>query len=118
MASKPKNQFEEDKKRREHERNKYYRLLREKLVRRRTGLSRKNQQIKVNGLAMALTASPEIMRERWFKVPRGRKYHFALLRYNLRSEDGRHWTALQVQCHDADHGWMLSISGLYNLKPA
>ena len=126
MTSKPKNQFEEDKKRREHERNKYYHLLREKQVKRRTGLSRKQQQLRIQGMAMFLITSPEIVRERFIRVSklddygssmsRGRTYHFAIWRYSLRSEDGRLWTALQAQCHDANHGWMLNVTGLYNLK--
>lgn len=112
------NPFDEQKEREEKSRRKFYALKRETMLRKRLGLTRKNQQVRIGGLAMFLTASPSIVRERWFKVPRGRKYHFAVLRYQLRSEDGRMWTALQAQAHDANYGYMLNVTGFWGLKPA
>lgn len=118
MAGKPRDAFSEEQKRRKQEADKYYRRLREKQVRKRLGLSRKKQQLVIDGLPMAFTASPEIVRERWFRCKHGRTYHFAIWRYHLRSADGRRWTALQAQCHDAAHGWMLNVTGFWNLAIA
>ena len=111
------NSFNDDKERREKAQRKYYTALREKMLRKRLGLTRTNQQIRIGGMAVFFTASPVILRERWFiSALNGRKYDFVILRYSLRSEDGRTWTALQGQCHDANRGYMLNVTGLYNLK--
>lgn len=117
MPPQTNNPFDEQKEREEKARRKFYALKRETMLRKRLGLTRKNQQIRIGGMAMFLTASPSIMRERWFISDyNGRKYHFAVLRYSLRSEDGRNWTALQGQCHDANRGYMLNVTGFWNLE--
>lgn len=67
MAGKPRDAFSEEQKRRKLEADKYYRLLREKQVRKRLGLTRKKQQIVIGGLEMFFTATPTIARERWFR---------------------------------------------------
>lgn len=114
---KPKNELQEKQERAEKARRKFYAAKREKMVRQRTGLSRKNQQVRLNGLPLAIVGSPEIVKERWHKQPYGRRYHFMLMRYTLQSEDGRRWTAMQAQAHDGDYGYMLNITGLWGLKP-
>lgn len=124
---KPKNDLQEKQERAEKTRRKFYAAKREKMVRRRTGLSRKNQQLILDNLPMALLNS-EIVKERWifksaidhsgYRTGRGRRYHFMLMRYTFQSPDGRRWTAMQAQAHDGDHGWMLNITGLWGLKPA
>lgn len=116
MSTKPRNAFDEEQKRRKLEQQKYYRLLREKQVRKRLGLTRKKQQIVIGGLEMFFVASPMIVRERYFRCEHGRKYHIAIWRYYLCSADGRQFTALQAQAHDASHGWMLNVTGFWGLK--
>lgn len=116
MSAKPRNAFAEEKERRDKAIRKSYALKREKQVRHRLGLTRKKQQIVIGGLEMFFTASPTIARERWFRCQHGRTYHIAIWRYSLRSADGRKWTALQAQAHDASHGWMLNVTGFWGLK--
>lgn len=127
MAGKPKNEFAEEQEKRKKAQQKYYRMLREKQVRKRLGLTRHNQQINIRGMNMLFTATPVIVRERWIRcsaiydeygdrIKKGRTYHIAVWRYSLCSADGRTWTALQAQCHDGHHGWMLNVTGFWNLK--
>jgi hypothetical protein len=127
MAGKPVNEFEQAKKERDRARRKLYAQQREKQVKRRLGLTRHNQQVRIGGLAMFFTALPSIVSERWYHqerrdysrgAPKGRSFYFAVLRYNLCSEDGRNWTALQAQCHDSNHGYMLNVTGFWNLTEA
>lgn len=125
MAAKPVNEFEQAKKERDRARRKQYAKQREKQVRKRLGLTRKNQQIRIGGMNMALIGSPAIVQERWYHEERraferggkkGRTYHFMVLCYSLRSEDGKQWTALQAQAHDGNWGYMLNVTGFWNLQ--
>lgn len=89
------------------------------LVKKRTGVTRHQHQVTICGLKVqCFTDAPEIVRERWFKKPRGRNYHFAIMRFKFTDSNGQNWTALRGQVHDANHGYGLSITGFYNLTPA
>lgn len=91
----------------------------DKLVKKRTGVTRHSTELFICGLKVkCLTTSPETLHECWYHKPQGRHWHFAVVRFSFQSEDGRLWTAKRAQTHDADHGYCLSITGFYDLKPA
>lgn len=88
-------------------------------VKKRTGIDRHSRSISICGLpVLRLVGAPEIVRERWHKVRRGRSYHFAVMRFKFQAVGGQLYTAMRVQCNDANHGYALSITGFYNLTPA
>jgi len=126
MPAKPVNAFEQEKEQREKALRKKYAAQREAMVKRRTGLTRKNHTLRIQGAVMQVV-SRELIRERWLHTERkdfsrggkkGRSYHFAIWRYTLQSADGRIWTALQAQAHDSNHGHMLNVTGFWNVSPA
>lgn len=90
----------------------------DKQVKRRVGIDRHNPQVKINGEAVMFADTPEMIRERWCKNYGGRSYHFSIMRFKFRTADGRLFTALRGQCHDANAGYCLGITGFYNVKPA
>jgi hypothetical protein len=101
---------------------------RAKMIKRRTGLTRSNNTLVIGGLRVArIIGAPLTIRERQYHVARvnfarggkkGRTIHFALLRYTFQTADGRTCTALQAQAHDANHGYMLNVTGFWNVIPA
>lgn len=101
----------------------------DKQVKQRTGIDRHSRSINICGLpVLCLMGAPEIVRERWIRKPRkhdrdgnkikGRTYHFAVMRFKFQAVGGQLYTAMRVQCHDANAGYALSITGFYNLTPA
>jgi hypothetical protein len=117
MATKPQNELQEKQERAEKARRKHYAQKREKMLKERTGLSRKNHTPIIGGLRVRRFIDAVLVRERWIRVPYGRNYHFMLLRYVYEAEDGQTYSAMQLQCHDADHGWMLNVSRFYAISP-
>lgn len=119
MMHKPKNDLQEQQERAEKNRRKYFSEQRAKMIKRRTGLTHKNHTLIIRGITIQqIVGAPVIVRERWCRQPLGRSYHFMLLRYTLRTTGGDLWTALQAQTHDANRGYMLSITGFWDFKPA
>lgn len=91
----------------------------DKQVKKRTGIDRHSRSLSICGLpVLRLVGAPECLRERWIKVSQGRSYHFAVMRFKFQAVGGQLYTALRAQCHDANHGYCLSITGFYNLTPA
>ncbi len=88
-------------------------------VKKRTGVTRHTTSITILGVPVVkLIGAPETLRERWYKKPRGRRYHFSIKRFVFQARDGQYWSALRAQTHDGDHGYCLSVTGFWNLKPA
>lgn len=102
----------------------------DKQVKQRTGIDRHSRSISICGLpVLCLVGAPEIVRERWIRKPasygvtlgkriKGRTYHFAVMCFKFQAVGGQLYTAMRVQCHDANAGYALSITGFYNLTPA
>lgn len=91
----------------------------ETLVKQRTGITRHNTALTIKGLSVKnFIGAPEILRERYFRKPRGRRYYFAVVRFKFIAQDGQCYTVLRAQTHDADRGYCLSITGFWGLKSA
>lgn len=91
----------------------------DEMVKNRTGITRHTTSITICGLLVqCFTDAPQIVRERWYKKPLGRRYHFSIRRFRFRDVNGQEWTVLRGQTHDGDHGYALSVTGFYNLKSA
>lgn len=98
-----------------------------RLVKQRTGVTRKSVSFKVCGLGVRqFVGSPVILRERWLHEPRrefckgcpkGRTYHFAVVRITFEAVDGRLYSAKRVQCFNANSGLLQSLTGFYSLCP-
>lgn len=93
----------------------------------RTGVSRHTRVLAIQGVRVqSFITAPVIVRERWIRVPRhynyagekirGRNYHFAILRYSFRGQDGLAYSALQGRVCNADKGYALSVTGFWNLR--
>jgi len=119
MTTKPKNDMQQEQERREKSRRRHFAEKRETMLRRRLGLTRKNHTLIIQGVTLrSMIGSPAILRERWIRVPYGRHFHFMLIRITFQAQDDKTYSALQLQCHDADRGYMLNVSRLYGLTPA
>lgn len=89
----------------------------EKQVKKRLGITRHKQDIVIKGVRMAgIIGTPEIVRERWIKKPFERSHHFAIKRYLMVDEQGGLWSAYQAQAHDANAGYVLSVTGFWGLQ--
>lgn len=98
-----------------------------RLVKRRTGVTRKTVSLTICGLGVKrMIGSPVILRERWLHIPRrefckgcpkGRTYHFAVVRFAFEAADGRLYSAKRVQCFNANSGLLQSLTGFYSLQP-
>lgn len=86
----------------------------EKLVKKRTGVTRTQPQAIVKGMPIArLIGPPEIVRERWY----GQRLYFCILRFRFQTADGQIWTTLQARCISLRAKYTRSISGFWNVQP-
>jgi len=116
---KPKNEFEEQKERQKKARQKAWNAAKEKLIRERTGITRHNHKLTIQGVPVHhLIGAPTIACERWGKNQFGTRIHVALLVYRLQADDGREFTVRQAQVHETKHGYMLTLSRFWGLTPA
>jgi hypothetical protein len=126
---KPKNELEEAKEREEKARRKYFKEKREKQLKRRTGLTRKNQQLFLRGVKVALAETPVLIRERIYRKYMGRhsrrtgapkcdNIHFSIWRYTFQGDNGTIYSVLQGKVFDADNGHCVSVTGFWGLTPA
>lgn len=112
-----KDEFNADKEKREKRRKSEFAAKWQAKVKQRTGITRTDHKLIVKGIPMrGLLGAPEIVRERWYKKPMGRRYVFAIMRFRFQADDGSVWTALRGQCADGNRGYPLSLTGFYNLK--
>jgi len=127
MTSKPKNELEEAKEREEKSRRKYFKEKREKQLKRRTDLTRKNQQLFLRGVKVSLAEIPVLIRERVYRKYMGRvsrrtgmpkcdNIHFSIWRFIFRGDNGMIYSALQGKVFDADNGHCLSVTGFWNVN--
>lgn len=61
---------------------------------------------------------PTVCRERWLRKRYDATYHATVIRVTVEDEQGRRWTALQGRVFNASDGYLVSITGLYAIKPA
>ena len=116
---KPKNEFEEQRERQEKARRKAWNATKEKLIKQRTGISRHNHKIIIQGVPVHhLLEMPKVLRERWGKNQYGTRICMELRRYVFQADDGRTFTVKQMQVHETKHGYLLTLSRFYSLKSA
>lgn len=84
----------------------------------RLGFTRKNPRIHACGMPVRRLITTELRREHWLRCPYDATYHAAVLRLTFEDEQGKHWTALQGRVFNASDGYLVSITGLYAIKPA
>lgn len=95
-------------------------------VLKRTGISRHNTDLFICRIPVASLKSPEIVREKFYRVRAGTKksgrprYHtlcVSLVRVMFKAKDNAWWTALRCQTHDMERGYCVSVTGFWSLKP-
>lgn len=85
----------------------------------RLGMTRKQPFPRVFGVPVRrFIVSPAVCRERWFRIPHEATYHATVTRLTVEDEHGRRWTALQGHVFNASAGYLVSVTGLYAIKPA
>lgn len=86
---------------------------------RRMGMTRKQLLPLVFGVRVrAVTSPPVIVRERWIRDPFKATYHATVIRFMVEDELGRRWTVKQGRIYNASDGYMVSVTGLYGIRPA
>lgn len=116
---KPKNEFEQEKERQQKTRQKAFNAAKEKIIRERTGITRHNHKLTIQGIGVHhLIGAPIIARERWGVNKHETRIHVALLVYRLQADDGREFTVRQAQVHETRHGYMQRLSRFWGLTPA
>lgn len=85
----------------------------------RLGFTRKNPRVHVFGVPVKrILAGPEFRRERWLRIPDEATYHAAVIRLTVEDDNGARWIVLQGRVFNATDGYLVSITGLYSIKPA
>lgn len=116
---KPKNEFEEQKELQQKARQKAWNAAKEKMIRERTGITRHSHKVIVQGIPVArMLETPKMLRERWGVKRNGTRICMELWRFIFQADDGRVFTVKHFSIHETKHGYMLSLSRFYDLKPA
>lgn len=126
-SHKPKNELEEMKERAEKARRKFFMARREKQLKQRTGLTRLNKRLFLQGVEVALAETPVLIRERIYRKYMGRhsrrtgapkcdNIHFSIWRFVFRGDNGLTYSALQGKVFDADNGHCLAVTGFWKIK--
>jgi len=96
-----------------------------RLTKQRTGITRKTVKLVIAGREVRTLDAPQLVRERFYRKFLGRRtksgrpaldtVHCAIYRYTFTDSVGARWTVLHGRVHDTTHGWLLNITGFWNL---